>query len=243
MATAKNRRFPKVLFFIADFQPNDEEMAAAGDIGPGVVFRNASYVPENPSPGSIEECDFVAGDVIPKPYADRFPKWNGSEEGEQAPAKLFDHDTAGNEGPEVTITPPGVVPTSETGSPVDPESNLSLGSDGKPLVRATTAADEGKSDVIDPATGQPFVVGTPAPQPTGNEPAPTGRADTTAHEQNSPDRANGANAGAAAAPTTPATPAAAGTAWKPSTPAAAPASAPATPAKTAAAPKPTGKTK
>lgn len=254
MAKATNGRFAKVIFFIADLQPTDAEMAAAGEIGPGVVFRNAMYVPENPSPGSIEVCDFVAGDNIPKPYADRFPKWNGSDEADasQEPARLFDHDKAGNEGPQVTITKPGVVPTSETGSPVDPNSNLSLDpTTGEPLQRAKTASDEGQPDVIDPTTGQPFVVGNNAPPPSTDLPL-TGRADTVAHAHNSPARADanaeaaslasGATAGAAAAPTTPATPTQ--TPASPAKPDTAPkpAAAPkATPAKAAAtAPKPTG---
>lgn len=228
MAKATNGRFAKVIFFIADFQPTDADMSAAGEIGPGVVFRNAMYVPENPSPGSIEVCDFVAGDNIPKPYADRFPKWDGSDEGE-APAKLFDHDKAGNEGPEVVVALPGTVPTSETGSPVDPATNLSIDPvTGEPLVRAQTASDEGR-DLVDPANAAPAVVGNGL----------TGRADATAHERTGPDGTDAANASAAAAgaspaPTTPATQAAT------PTPAAKPDTAPA-PAKPAAAPKATAK--
>lgn len=68
---SKPTRFAKVIYFIRDFVPSDEDMEAAQKIGPGVVFRNANFVPENPPAGQIETCDFVAGDV-PKVYADKF---------------------------------------------------------------------------------------------------------------------------------------------------------------------------
>lgn len=229
MAKATNGRFAKVIFFIADFQPTDADMSAAGEIGPGVVFRNAMYVPENPSPGSIEVCDFVAGDNIPKPYADRFPRWGeeAADDETDEGKKLFDHDKAGNEGPKVAVVLPGTVPTSETGSPVDPVTNVSVDPvTGEPLVRATTASDEGR-DLIEPANAAPAIVGNGL----------TGRADATAHERTGPDGTDAANASAAAAgaspaPTTPATQAAT------PTPAAKPDTAPAKPA---AAPKATAK--
>lgn len=69
---ALGKKFPKVLFFTKDMLPSEEEMDAAGAIGPGVVFRNSQYVPENPNPGQIEECEAVAGNV-PAAYAAKYP--------------------------------------------------------------------------------------------------------------------------------------------------------------------------
>lgn len=72
MATAvTGKNFPKIIFFIRDFVPSDEDVEKAQAIGPGVVFRNANFVPANPSPGQIEACDGVAGDV-PAAYAALF---------------------------------------------------------------------------------------------------------------------------------------------------------------------------
>jgi hypothetical protein len=225
MAPSTSKRFPKVIYFINDFNPTDAEMEAAGEIGPGVVFRNGQYVPENPSPGSIEACDFVAGENIPKPYADRYDVWNGEvgttvEKTVDEGTPLFDHANDGTEPPFVKVVEPGIVPTSETATPIDPATNLPLDADGKPI-QPTPPLDPNAADLVAPATASTpngSVSGV-----TGNDGQPvTGRADTTAHERNAP-----ASVG---------TPA-------PTTPPAAPSPAPATPAKAAPAPKPVPGTK
>lgn len=60
--------FPSILYFIAGPVPTAEEAAHAETFGPNVRYRNASVVPEELSPGSIEKCDGVAGSV-PKAYS------------------------------------------------------------------------------------------------------------------------------------------------------------------------------
>jgi hypothetical protein len=58
-----------ILFFIASFQPTDEEFAAAAKLGT-TKFRNVSAVnpEENPEP-----CDAVAG-LAPDNYLKQFPR-------------------------------------------------------------------------------------------------------------------------------------------------------------------------
>ncbi len=68
---ALGKKFPKTIYFLNDMLATDKEMAAAEKIGPGVVFRNAQYVPANPNPGQIEECDAVAG-AVPPAYAAKY---------------------------------------------------------------------------------------------------------------------------------------------------------------------------
>lgn len=50
----------RVLYFIRDTNPTDEQRAEAEKMGEGVAFRNANLVP---SDGPIEHADMVAGDV------------------------------------------------------------------------------------------------------------------------------------------------------------------------------------
>jgi len=62
-------KFPKIIYFIRDGVPTDEEMKDAYRYGGGVVFRNASFVP---AAGCLESCEGVAGSV-PGRYAAKFP--------------------------------------------------------------------------------------------------------------------------------------------------------------------------
>lgn len=59
----------KVLFFIADFVPTEDEKAAAAQIKANVVFRNARFVSIE---DGLEPCDGVAGKV-PEQYAKAYP--------------------------------------------------------------------------------------------------------------------------------------------------------------------------
>jgi hypothetical protein len=62
--------FERVLYFIDDMMPTAEEIEDARQYGPGVMFRNARFVPED---GPVEQADKVAGKVPPlyaKAYAD-----------------------------------------------------------------------------------------------------------------------------------------------------------------------------
>lgn len=62
--------YPKVLFFIAGATPTKEQLEAANQYGPGVVFRNASLIHPD---GPIEDSDAVAGDTIPDNYGKALP--------------------------------------------------------------------------------------------------------------------------------------------------------------------------
>lgn len=70
-------KFPKTLLFINGMTPNEEDIALAKQVGPGVVFRNAEYVPAKPNPGQIEKADFVAG-AVPPAYK-HLPMWAGDK--------------------------------------------------------------------------------------------------------------------------------------------------------------------
>lgn len=65
---ASRQLYPKVLFFINGMAPTDEQVTQANEYGPGVVFRNAAMVGDEP----IEDADAVAGDV-PQRYKDALP--------------------------------------------------------------------------------------------------------------------------------------------------------------------------
>lgn len=62
------KRQPKILFFIGQTMPTNEDYAQALNCGNNVVFRNASVVDNTCNP---ENCDGVAG-AVPKSYK-RFP--------------------------------------------------------------------------------------------------------------------------------------------------------------------------
>lgn len=66
---ANRQLYPKVLFFISSTAPTQEQLDAANEYGPGVVFRNASMITDD---GPIEDADAVAGEV-PARYKDALP--------------------------------------------------------------------------------------------------------------------------------------------------------------------------
>lgn len=65
-------RIPFVLFFHSGMNPTDEHRKAASAIGARVGYRNADQVGAT-AMSALEECDGVAGDPIPKRYADVYP--------------------------------------------------------------------------------------------------------------------------------------------------------------------------
>lgn len=62
-------KYPRVLYFIAGPNPSEEDLEAAKEFGPGVLFRNANFVPPE---GPLENADAVAGPAIPKRYRDAY---------------------------------------------------------------------------------------------------------------------------------------------------------------------------
>lgn len=71
-------KLPRILYFINNVNPTDDEVEAAAKIRGNVSFRNARNIPED---GALEACDGVAGEV-PTRYAKKF------EHFEQAIAKF-----------------------------------------------------------------------------------------------------------------------------------------------------------
>lgn len=69
-------RFPRILFFIAGSHPTAAEAAAykllRDEHGASVLLRNAALVSNVPT-SSLEDCDAVAGAVIPSRYASTYP--------------------------------------------------------------------------------------------------------------------------------------------------------------------------
>lgn len=61
--------YPRILFFISGPVPTPEQVEEADDLGPGVMFRNATLIVAD---GPIEDADAVAGDV-PENYAKALP--------------------------------------------------------------------------------------------------------------------------------------------------------------------------
>lgn len=61
----------KILFFINGSSPTSDDELAAMELDGAVCFRNAEFagLPEQ----GIEDCDGVAGDYVPKAYANKFP--------------------------------------------------------------------------------------------------------------------------------------------------------------------------
>lgn len=160
MASVIKTKFNKVLFFIWDFAPSDDEMAAAQEIGPGVVFRNANFLPSNPSPGAIEACEAVyALDTsrIPKDYADKFPVWNAEQPG------LFDADAdkAKGKGKGKAAAAPqgGTEAPAVIGQPAAPASPATAPAAAPTGPNGTTPAGE----PITTATATPTAAPTPAP--------------------------------------------------------------------------------
>lgn len=160
MANVIKTKFPKVLFFIGDFAPTDDEMNAAQEIGPGVVFRNANFVPANPAPGQIEQCDaiFALDEArLPKPYSAKFPIWEprqGRLPFNGADASKFDHDGDGKPGGSKPKTAPAAAPQGGTEAPAV------LGQPAAPATPATA-----------PETGA-AAPATPAPAPAAPAPKP-----------------------------------------------------------------------
>ena len=60
-------KMPKILFFIAGMAPTRDEAEALAKIGIASA-RNASMISDT---DRMEACDAVAGEKIPKPYADK----------------------------------------------------------------------------------------------------------------------------------------------------------------------------
>lgn len=155
MANVIKTKFPKVLFFIGDFSPTDNEMNAAQEIGPGVVFRNANFVPANPAPGQIEQCDAIyALDEarLPKPYSAKFPVWEprqGRLPFNGADASKFDHDGDGKPGgskPKATApAAPAAAPQGGTEAPAV------LGQPAAPATPATAPENGAAAPATTPA--------------------------------------------------------------------------------------------
>lgn len=61
-------RHPRVLYFTAGMVPTDAEVEEVQKCGNNVGVRNSQHVPDEPNPGQIEKCDYVAG-TVPKAYA------------------------------------------------------------------------------------------------------------------------------------------------------------------------------
>lgn len=59
------KKSERVIYFIQGSIPSAEEAALAAQLGNNVVFRNAQFATES----CPEDCDAVAGTVIPAAYA------------------------------------------------------------------------------------------------------------------------------------------------------------------------------
>lgn len=73
-------RVPRVLFFTAGMVPTEDDYSDAEKFLPNMAFRNAAQVSAMPfSP--LEECDAVAGSVIPERYLKVYPNVTDFEGG------------------------------------------------------------------------------------------------------------------------------------------------------------------
>lgn len=102
---ALGKKFPKIIFFTADMLPTDEEITQAEEIGAGVVFRNSKFVPENPNPGQIEECEGVAG-MVPESYAKKYKTVGKVVKAQVAETQTPPAPPAAPAAPEVPAAPP-----------------------------------------------------------------------------------------------------------------------------------------
>lgn len=154
----------RVLYFIRDTNPTDEQRAEAKAMGDGVAFRNSRLVP---SDGPLEHADIVAGDVPdvyraaydnPTKFANAFGR--GSPIGPVAQSQTA-LDAATND---VALS-----------QPVTPEQTKDR--DNNPMNRNPNA---GRFDRVhgDPVAPQGALPGTQ----TGDKPAATGAGDPASHD-------------------------------------------------------------
>lgn len=62
-------RYPKVLYFLVGMNPTDDDIKAAAEYGPGVVFRNGSQYHDGEP---LENCAQAVGPCVPKAYKEAF---------------------------------------------------------------------------------------------------------------------------------------------------------------------------
>lgn len=177
-ATAMNKRFPNVLFFINGPVPADKEIDAANKIqGANVSFRNARMVPEAEynkkgellNGGSIEVCDGTAGNV---------PKLYGTLPTAENAIKTFEKAERAKRG----FTDPNDPEIDETEGAIDRRNpgivpgTAGRGADGVPFDAAAEAARKaaktaGKLETAARMRGDKPDAAAPA-APSGSTPAP-----------------------------------------------------------------------